>query len=113
MNDDNLSDTHIPGHVLPFKPRIVTPEVTVDQSKANPDIVLMFERCLKAAKEGKIKFGAVAVVDHRDVAITSWEPSDAPSSVVTSALGAISFLNSRFGSSADDGGEFTDELIDD
>lgn len=92
--------------VVPFKPRLVTPEVT----PSDPDIIEMLERYLKAAKSGNIKFIAVAIVDHRDIAVTTWEPSATPANLVTSALGAVTFLNHRFGAAADDGGSYTDEL---
>ena len=104
MNDDTLNDT---ATILPFKPKVVTPEVT---AAPDPDIVRMFERMLLAAKAGRVRFGAVAVVDERGVAITTWEPNDSSAEIVTQALGAVAFLNVRFANAANDGGDYTDTL---
>jgi hypothetical protein len=103
MNDDNLSDTATV--VLPFKPRIVTPEVTADA-----EIVKLLEDLLRAAKRGDIKFLAIATVDGKGVAASTWVPDKTDSALVTQALGSVAFLNHRFNSAADDGGTWTDEF---
>jgi hypothetical protein len=83
--------------VLPFKPRIVTPEVTPsDQNNADPAIVKLFEDYLKAAKDGKIKFAALATVDADGVGYSTWEPEKSSPTGITQALGAVAYLNHRF-----------------
>lgn len=92
--------------VIPFKPRVVTPEVT----PATPDaaIVALLEAYLERAKSGKIKFAAIATVDDMGVAISTWEPEQSSPQLITQALGAVAYLNYRFAASVDEGAVIDD-----
>jgi hypothetical protein len=93
MNDND-------GVVIPFKANrlIVTPEVTPpDHNAADPGIVKLLEDYLRADKEGKISFVAIASVDSNGVAFSTGEPENRGTpQLTTQALGAVSFLNFRF-----------------
>lgn len=90
--------------IVPFKPRVVTPEVTVEQ-----DVVAVLEFWLKKAKEGQIKYVAVAAVDLDGVGHSAWEPHELGPIDITAALGAVSYLNHRFSASAYEGEIDSDE----
>lgn len=101
------------SNVTPFKPRVVTSEVTPsDQGAADADIVEMFERYLKSAKAGKIRFAAVACVDDTGIAISNWTPEESSPQLITQALGAISYLSFRFNDSCNEGAVESDKFQD-
>lgn len=109
MKDDTLADVHPTRVVLPFKPKEATPEVT----PPNPDaaVITLFEQYLESAKQGKIKFAAVAAVDNRGVAFTTWEPCGGENAQLnTQALGAVAFLNHRFNAACDEGADIDPSL---
>lgn len=88
--------------VLPFKAVAkVTPEVTV--APPNQRLVAMLEGYLESAKAGKIIFMAIAMVDDKGVAQTSWEPETMDPMAITAGLGAIAFLSYRFSASVNEG----------
>lgn len=88
--------------VVPFK--VVTSEVTPsDQKAADPLIVKMFETYLKLARDGKIKFAAIAAVDDEGVAITTWEPETSAPTVITQAAGSVAMLCHRFMAAVESG----------
>lgn len=103
MKDDTLADVHS-TRVIPFKPK-VTPEV----KSQDPDaaVIKLFEDYLASAKLGKIKFAAVAAVDDRGVAFSTWEPDAYENpQLVTQGLGAVAFLSHRFNASCAEGADF-------
>jgi hypothetical protein len=116
MIDDNLEPDTFGGprplqgnKVLPFK--VVAPAPKAKPPDPNKDLIEMFEDYLKAAKAGKIEFAAVASVDHRGVAFSTWEPSNMlEPALITSALGAVSYLHYRYNESCACGAEFDDSL---
>jgi hypothetical protein len=111
MNDDSLGDTtpvigldfgRNPSAVLAFKPRAVTPKVTEPKDA----IIELLEDYLESAKAGKIQFLAVATIDDRGVAFSTWEPEvDNSPQLITSSLGAVSYLNFRFNQACAAGAE--------
>ncbi|MGZ5095550.1 MAG: hypothetical protein ACXWCH_30915 [Burkholderiales bacterium] len=67
---------------------------------------------LKKAKRGDIFWCGIAYVDSRNIAHSSWEPSCLEGNVaplLTSALGAVRWLDARLIDSALGGGEPADE----
>lgn len=110
MANDNATT---PG-VIPFKPRVVTSEVTPsNHNAADPNIVDTLERYLKAAMAGKIRFVAVAMVDDQGIAISNWETAEGGGAqLVTQALGAVSYLNYRFNHSVHEGAVESDAFQD-
>jgi hypothetical protein len=99
---------------IPFKPRVVTPEVTPKAAAPDAAVISILEDYLQAAKDGKVKFVALASVDNRGVAYSTWEPDDLGGpTLITQALGAVSFLSFRFNQSCAGGAEFDDSLRSD
>lgn len=73
-------------------------------------IVKFLEQQLALAKEGKIKFIAVAVVNDQNIGYSGWAPDDHIEQVLlTAALGTVGFLNARFYESALAGADVTEE----
>lgn len=94
MSNDNV--------IVPFAK--VTPKVTEKPTApSNHLIVAMLEGFLDRAKAGEIQFCAVATVSEKGVAFSSWEPEESNPTLITSAMGAISYLDHRFGASAVNG----------
>jgi hypothetical protein len=86
--------------IVPFKPKVVTPESKVLPVEEN--VIQTLEDLLAEAKAGHVRFLAYAIVDADGVGNSAWSPRnefiDTP--LLTSALGAVSFLNARFLDSA-------------
>lgn len=86
--------------IVPFKPKLVTPESKVLPIEQH--VVSTLEELLAEAKAGNVRFLAYATVDAEGVGHSAWSPRneviDTP--LLTSALGSVSFLNGRFLDSA-------------
>jgi len=82
---------------------IALPGVTIEPSDGpapNMDIVETLEGLLEEAKRGDIKWIGVAMVDHRNIGHSLYSPTLenlTDGSLVTSAMGATSYLEKRFG----------------
>lgn len=75
------------AEIIPFPKRPVS-----------SDVVQLLESQLALAKEGKISFVAMALLNDRNVAYSAWTPDEFHSqSHLTSAMGCVSFLSARFG----------------
>lgn len=95
--------------ILPFK--VVTSEVT--PPTGHPQLIKMLEDTLARARTGKIAFCGVAYTNDAGVASITWAPDDKVGpTALTSAMGAIAFLQARFARSVDDGAEYDDEAED-
>jgi hypothetical protein len=103
MSNDN--------NVVPFGAPKVTPKVTPsDQNIPNPAIVELLEGYLERARDGKIQFVAIAIIDETGIASSSWDPGDESSpQLVTQALGAVAYLHHRFNASVEAGSVFLDD----
>lgn len=88
--------------IVPFKPKIVTPEVTA-ASEGDQDIVKMLEFYLDQARAGKLVFAALAIVGADGVAASTWAPIDRGPIHTTQALGSVAYLGARFNQAALDG----------
>jgi hypothetical protein len=87
--------------IVPFRPKmVVTPESKVLPVQEN--VVATLEDLLEEARAGHVRFLAYATVDADGVGKSAWSPRneliDTP--LLTSALGAVAFLNARFLDSA-------------
>src|SRR5262245_32479543 len=96
MNDNNV--IALPG---------VNPQA-IDGTAPDPAIIDMLEKLLADTKRGEVVWMGIAYLDHERAAHSLWEGGgdtyQYPSGpLLTSALGAISFLDKRFGESLLDG----------
>ncbi|MCK1742196.1 hypothetical protein IVA80_15330 [Bradyrhizobium sp. 139] len=101
-------------NLVPFKPKVVVdntvtsegnPGVTSKYPPANPMIVATLEGYVEMAKAGQLQFVALAYVDHKGHGFSAWSPTNdqIETPLLTSALGAVAFLNARFLDAALDG----------
>src|SRR5690242_9395855 len=88
---------------------VALPGVTIkpsDDPVADPGVIGMLEHALKVAKRGDIKWIGMAWVDGRNIAHSTSAPSlesgDA-GALLTSAMGALSYLDKRVCADALDG----------
>lgn len=64
------------------------------------EVVRMLEIQLALAKEGRVKFVALAAVSSDNIGYSAWAPdSEMPQDLCTTALGSITFLHARFNES--------------
>jgi hypothetical protein len=90
--------------ILPFTG--ATPKVTPANPApvVNERIVKALEDYLAKAKRGELTFVGIASVCPKGIAYSTWEPeTKATPQILSAALGACSFLNSRFARACDEG----------
>jgi hypothetical protein len=91
------------AEIVPFKPHLVkvTPVGNGCVAPPNPAIISILKTYVTLAEKGHVQFMAMAYVDERGTAHSLWSPDDnLEKAMLTSALGAVSFLNARLLESA-------------